>query len=84
MVPTVERGERVVVFCSMAMDGRKAFDHIHFGPLHLIEKLARIGGERLHVTALALGINRVEGQRGLARAGQSGDNREACSAEFPR
>src|SRR5438132_560593 len=33
--------------------GGKAFDHVDFGAFHLIEKLARVGGERLHVTALA-------------------------------
>jgi len=31
MVPTVERGERVVVFCSMAIEGESPFDHVDSG-----------------------------------------------------
>ena len=52
-------------------DGRaQAVDGIDFGPLHLIQELARIGGKRLHVAALALGVDGVEGERGLAGAAQ--------------
>ena len=58
-------------------DGRaEAFDRIHVGPLDLVEKLARVGRERLDVAALALGIDRVEGKRALARAGEARDHRE--------
>src|SRR5713226_4975982 len=42
---------------------RQALDRVHLGLLHLLEKLPRVGGERLDVAALALGVDRVEGQR---------------------
>jgi len=67
MVPTVERGLRLVVFCSRD-GGTQAVNGIHIGALHLIEELARVGGERFDVAALAFGVNRVEGKRRLARA----------------
>ena len=44
--------------------------------LHLTEELPGIGGERLHVTALALGEDRVKRQRALARPGQPGQDDE--------
>ena len=47
-------------------DGRsEAVDLVHVGLLDALEKLARVGGERLDVAALALGVDGVEGQRGL-------------------
>ena len=36
--------------------------------LHLLQELARIGGERFDVTPLPLGVNGIEGERGFARA----------------
>jgi len=39
---------------------RKPFDHVDFRALHLIEELARVGRERLDVTALAFGIDGVK------------------------
>ena len=56
--------------------GAEAFDGIDVGPFHLIEKLARISGQRLHIAALAFGVNRVERQGRLARTAQPGDHRE--------
>ena len=44
--------------------------------LHQLQELAGIGGKRLHITALALGIDRIEGERGFARAGQAGHHRQ--------
>ena len=35
------------------------------------EELAGVGGQRLDVAPLALGVDRVEGQGRLARAGQA-------------
>jgi hypothetical protein len=35
--------------------------------------LSRVGGERLHIAALALGINGVKGERGFARTGEAGE-----------
>ena len=44
-------------------DGRReAFDYVHFGTFHLIEKLPRISRQRFHVAALAFRIDGVEGQ----------------------
>ena len=58
-------------------DGRaQAFDGVHVGPLDLVEELACVRRQRLHVPPLALGINGVEGQGTLARAGQSRDHRQ--------
>src|SRR5882762_128416 len=62
--------------------GRKAFDDVDFGALHLVEKLARVGGERLDVAALAFGVDGIEGKRRLARAGKAGDDRKGVSGNF--
>ena len=44
-------------------DGRrKALDRIDIGLVHLAKELARIGGEALDVSPLALSENRVERQ----------------------
>ena len=56
--------------------GREAVDQIDVGLLHLLEKLPRVGRERLDVAALPLGVDRVEGERRLTRAGQAGDDRQ--------
>src|SRR4029077_15165114 len=37
------------------------------------EELARVGGEAFHVAALALGVDRVEREARLSRAGQARD-----------
>ena len=66
-------------------DGRReSLDGIHVGPLHLIEKLAGVGGKRFHIAALALGIDGVECQRRFSRAAQSGDHRKAVTGDFDR
>ncbi len=47
--------------------GRDAFDALYLWLIHAVtEKLARVRRERLDVTALALGVERVEDERGLA------------------
>ena len=53
---------------------RQTVDLIDVRLLHHFEELARIGRERLDVAALALGINGVEGERGLARAREAGEH----------
>src|SRR5690606_18826636 len=56
-------------------DGRaQALDVVHVRLLHHAEELPGIGRQRLDVAALALGVDGVEGQRGLAGAGQAGDD----------
>ena len=72
MVPTVERGLRLVVFCSMEMAGREPFDGVDVGALDLIEKLAGVGGEGFDVAALAFGVDGVEGERAFAGAAEAG------------
>ena len=52
----------------------QAFDIIHIRLIHLPQKLACIGRQRLHITALAFSINRVEGQAALAAARKAGDD----------
>ena len=53
---------------------RKTLDEVDVRLVHLPEELARVGRQRLHVAALALGEDRVEGQRRLARSGQPGED----------
>ena len=47
--------------------------------LDALQKLPRIGRQRLHIAPLALGINGVEGKRRLAGAGHAGDHRQCCA-----
>ena len=49
---------------------------VDVGLLHHLEELAGIGRQRLDVAPLPLGIDGVEGERGLARARQAGDHRQ--------
>jgi hypothetical protein len=72
MVPTVERGLRLVDFWSI-----ETFDEVDVGLVHLPEELARVRGERLHVAPLALGEDRVESQARLAGAGQPREDDQA-------
>ncbi len=62
--------------------GAQTVDGIHFGAFHLIEELARVGRERFHVAALALGVDGVEGERGFAGAAQARDHREGVARDF--
>ena len=58
-------------------DGRRnAVDAVHRGLVHAIEELARVRRERFDVTPLALGVQRVEHQRRLARAGHARHHHE--------
>ena len=80
-VPTVERGFFEVVFCSMEIAGDRPSIEFDVRLVHLLEELARVGRERLDVAALALGVERVEGERGLARAGEPGDHHELVARD---
>src|SRR5581483_9492172 len=62
--------------------GREALNDVHFGAFHLIEELASVGGKRFDVTALALGVNGIEGERGFAGTGKAGDNSEGITGDF--
>ena len=53
---------------------RQSVDLVDVRLLHHLEELPRVGRERLHIAALAFGIDRVEGERGFARARQAGEH----------
>jgi hypothetical protein len=68
----------------LLLDGdrrRQALDRLDVGLLHLLEELARVGRQRLDVAALPLGVQRVEGQRRLARAGDAGHHDQLVARE---
>ena len=62
--------------------GAEALDVIHLGLVHLAEKLARVRGKAFHVAALALGVNGVEGEAGLAAAAQARDDHQLIARDF--
>ncbi len=78
--PRVLRGGLLVD----AHRGRQALDEVDVGLVHLAEELAGIGRQRLDVAALALGEDRVEGQAGLARAGQPGEHDQRVAGKVER
>ena len=63
---------------------REPVDRVHVGLLHHLQELPGVGGERLDVAALALGVDRVERERGLARAGQARDAHERAPRNADR
>ena len=70
--------------CALLVDGdggAEALDVVDVGLLHAAEELAGVGGEGLDVAALALGVDGVEGEGTLARAGEAGDNHELVSGD---
>src|SRR5579863_1631572 len=63
----------------LLLDGdrrRQTVDLVYVRLLHHFEELARVGREGLDIAALALGVDRVEGERGLARAGEAGEHHQ--------
>jgi hypothetical protein len=87
-----EEQAQVVVYLGHGADGRarvaargllldgdgggEPLDALDVGLGHLVEELARVGGERLHVAALSLGVERVKGERRLPRPAQPRDDGE--------
>ena len=69
------RGARIAggAFLVDGDGGRQAVDEVHIGLVHLAQELPGIGRQRLHVAALPLGVDGVEGQRRLARTGDAGE-----------
>src|SRR4029077_1879327 len=70
-------GRARVVRARLLLDGnrrRKPLDAVHVGLVHGGEELPRVDRERLDVAALTLGVERVESERGLTRAGKTGDH----------
>ena len=62
----------------------QAVDLVDVRLLHLAEELAGVGRQALDVAALALGIDRVEGEAALARAGQPGDDHQPVARKRDR
>ena len=63
-------------------DGRRqAVDLVDVRLLHLAEELAGVGAQALDVAALALGVDRVEGEARLAAPGQAGDDDQPVARE---
>ena len=47
---------------------------VHIGFLHHIKELARVGAEAFNIAPLAFGVDRIEGEAGLAGTRQGGDH----------
>ena len=65
--------------CGLLVDGngrRQAVDAVHIRLIHLSQKLPGVARQALHVTALTLGIDGVEGQAALAGTGKAGKNHQ--------
>ena len=60
----------------------ETLDEIDVGLVHLAEELPGVGRQRLHVATLALGVDGVEGQRGLPRSGQAGEDDQPVPGEL--
>ncbi|MEI2648590.1 MAG: hypothetical protein V9G15_06165 [Dermatophilaceae bacterium] len=70
-----------------AIDGDARGDGIevvHRRALEALQELARVRAEALDEAALALGVERVEGERRLAGAAHAGDADELSGAEVER
>ena len=86
----VDLGERAdgraggadVVFLLDGDGGRDAVDGIDVRFVHAVEELPDVGREGLDVAALALGVERVEGERGFAGAGGAGDDGEFAERDI--
>ena len=64
-------------------DGRREpVDQVDIRLLHLLEELAGVRGQRLDVAPLAFGVDRVEGERRLARAGQPGNHDQLVARQI--
>ena len=59
-----------------------ALDGIHLRLVHAVQKLSRVGRESFYISALTLGIERVEHKGRLARAGDAGYDDELVRGEL--
>ena len=69
----------------LLLDGdrrRQAFDMVDVRLLHQLEELPGIGRQALDIAALALGIDGVEGERGLAGAAEPGDDDQVVARDL--
>ena len=62
--------------------GAKAINAINVRSLHLVQELPRVGGKRLHIPALALGVDGVERQRRLTRTAEAGNHGQRVTGDF--
>jgi hypothetical protein len=81
-VPTVERGLWLVAFCSIEIAGAQTFDQVDVRLFHQLQELPRVGRQRFDVAPLAFGVQRVEGERGLAGTGQPGDHDQLVARQI--
>ena len=66
-------------------DHRRQTEHeVHVRLGHLGNESLRVARERFHVPALAFGVDRVEGQAGLAGSGQPGHHDETVARDLER
>ena len=63
---------------------RKSVDVVHVGLVHLPQELARVGRKRLDVSALAFGVDGIEGEGRLAAPGDAGDDHELVAGNLDR
>ena len=61
---------------------RQALDEVDVGLVHLPEELPGVRRQRLDVAALALGVDRVERERRLARARQPGEDDQLVARQL--
>src|SRR5439155_3193989 len=61
---------------------RQAFDELDVRLVHLPEELPGVGRQGLDVAALALGVDRVEGQAGLAGPGEPRQHDELVARQL--
>ena len=72
----------MVFFCRIATAGRDAVDVVDVRLLDALQELPRIGGERLDIASLALGVNGVKGKGRLARSRHAGNHREGVVGDL--
>src|SRR5207302_6447228 len=60
----------------------QAGDGFHVRLVHLLQELARVGGQTLYVATLSFGVERIEGEAALAGARRTGDYDQAIAREI--
>src|SRR5204862_8037431 len=61
---------------------RETLDRVDVRLVHLAQELAGVGGQRLDVAALALGVDRVEGKARLTGPGESGNDDQGIARKL--
>ena len=63
---------------------RDALDVLDLRLVHALQELPRVGRKALDVAPLPLGVQRVEGQAGLARAADAGNDEQLVQRDVQR